>query len=362
MIEGMRDILTAALVRLIKGLCFVICALVPVRSAADEVILKNGDRITGKIVSKNGGKLIVKTDLLGQITVAWTAVNALDSDQPLTVVTSDENCFYGFLHTVEGRVVVGTAENSVSVPLGQIATIRNADEQAAFERLRNPAIFSLWTGYVDLGFATARGNAHTNTFTSAFMGSRTTRIDKTSLHFNQIYSTATIDKITAATAKALRGGWAYDRNAGGRFFFNVFNDYEYDRFQNLDLRFVLGGGAGVRTLHHERTRLDLQCGADYDMDRFSTPLTRHSAEIYLGNDWTYKLNAVTALRQSFRLFNNRTSVGEYRMNFDLTAATSIRKWLAWQASVTDRYFTNPVPGRLRNDVLLTTGFRVNFAQ
>jgi len=32
---------------------------------ADEITLKNGDRVTGKIVKKDGDKVTIKSDLMG---------------------------------------------------------------------------------------------------------------------------------------------------------------------------------------------------------------------------------------------------------------------------------------------------------
>ena len=50
------------------------------------------------------------------------------------------------------------------------------------------------------------------------------------------------------------------------------------------------------------------------------------------------------------------------MNFDLSAVTLIKKWLGWRLAASDRYLSDPVLGRLRNDVLLSTGLRLTFAQ
>ena len=49
----------------------------------------------------------------------------------------------------------------------------------------------------------------------------------------------------------------YDRNVSPRLFVNAFNDYESDRFQGLDLRFVLGGGFGFHAMKGERAVLVL---------------------------------------------------------------------------------------------------------
>jgi putative salt-induced outer membrane protein YdiY len=143
---------------------------------------------------------------------------------------------------------------------------------------------------------------------------------------------------------------------------NMFNDYEYDRFQNLDLRFVSGGGAGLVAIKTEKQQLDLLGGANYNSESFATGLQRDSAEGYWGDDWTYQLNGVTSLRQNLRVFNNLTNRGEYRVNFDISSATSLRKWLAVQLTLSDRYLSNPVEGRQRNDILFTTGLRLSFAR
>lgn len=37
---------------------------------ADQITLKNGDRITGTVVKKDGANLIIKSDLFGLITAA----------------------------------------------------------------------------------------------------------------------------------------------------------------------------------------------------------------------------------------------------------------------------------------------------
>jgi putative salt-induced outer membrane protein YdiY len=143
---------------------------------------------------------------------------------------------------------------------------------------------------------------------------------------------------------------------------NLFNDYEYDQFQNLDLRFVLGGGLGYNVIKNDRTKLDLLGGISYNREAFATPLTRNSAEFYWGDDYSQKIGANTSLTHSFRMFNNLSSLGEYRINFDLGIATSINKWLALQATASDRYLSNPVAGRVKNDILFTAGVRVNFSR
>jgi len=342
----------------ICGLLFLPASLL----AASQVTLKNGDRISGQIVKKDGDKLVVKADLLGEVTVPWAAVTTVVSDEPVTVVLPGGKSVTGKIATTDGKLEIITSTGTETAVIPDVSEVRNAAEEAKYRKLLHPGLRELWTGYTDFGLALARGNARTTTFTTAFMATRASRTDTIKVHFNQIYATATVDGTAATTAQALRGGWGYDRNLSSKLFLNLFNDYEKDKFQSLDLRFVFGGGAGFHAVKTDRTVLDLMGGVDYNRERFSTPLTRNSAEAYMGDDWTYKLSSASFLTQSFRFFPNLTNTGDYRINFDVGAVTALKKWLSFQLTGSDRYLSTPVGGRKRNDVLLTTGFRVSFAR
>lgn len=228
-----------------------------------------------------------------------------------------------------------------------------------------PGLGQLWAGTAALGFAGTAGNAQTTTFTTAIGANRVTRTDKTTLYFNTIKASASVSGKKADTAEAVRGGWAYSHNLSSRLLINTFNDWEYDRFQSLDLRFVLGGGFGYIAYKGEKARLDLVGGVAYDHSKFSPTgkpeFSRNAANAYWGNDYTLKLSSATNLVQSFRMFNNLSDTGQYRVNFDVNANTKLSKWLTWTVGLSDRYLSNPVVGRKANDFLYTTGLGITFA-
>jgi putative salt-induced outer membrane protein YdiY len=329
---------------------------------ADQIVLKNGDRVTGSIVKKDGKTLTIKSDVFGVVTAPWDQVDAITADKPITVVLQDGRTVQGTVTTSGGTVSIATPSAAVTAPAADIAAIRNADEQHAFERLQRPGLTELWTGTGSLGLAGTSGNAKTLTFTTGVAAVRVTNTDKTSLYFNAIRASALVNGVNSDTAQAIRGGVSYDHNVSPRLFVNVFNDYEYDRFQNLDLRFVIGGGFGYHVVKTERTTFDLLGGADFNHSTFNTPLTRNSAEFYWGDEYSLKVTSATTLVQSFRMFNDLTDTGTRRVNFDIGAATKLSKWLTWNLSLSDRYLNRPAPGRKSNDFLYTTGIGVTFAR
>ncbi len=91
-------------------------------------------------------------------------------------------------------------------------------------------------------------------------------------------------------------------------------------------------------------------------------MIRESAELYWGNEYSLKLSSATSMVQSYRMFNDLTNTGMYRVNFDLGVNTKIFKWLTWNVSMSDRYLSDPAPFRKKNDFLYTTGLGITFAK
>jgi putative salt-induced outer membrane protein len=305
----------------------------------------------------------------------WSAVKSVRSDTELNVVLPAGQTARGKLSTTGDQLQIAAGPETKTAPLAAVATVRDAAEQHAFERLEHPGILELWSGNFDVGLALANGNARSEALTTAFTAGRRTRGGNLALYFNQIYSTARVDQQTIATdgtvrvnrvnatiASAVRGGWKYNRNVSPRMFLTGFNDYEHDRFQNLDIRFVAGGGAGVRALKTENAQLDFDAGIDYQRENFLDGLHRNSAEANFGDNLLYKVLKGTSINQALRVFTNLSDTGAYRMNFDLGTTTLLKRWLGWHVTASDRFLSNPVQGRQRNDLLISTGFRLTFAR
>ena len=148
-----------------------------------------------------------------------------------------------------------------------------------------------------------------------------------------------------------------------------FTDFEYDEFQHLDLRNVLGGGIGYHVLKTTNSTFDVFGGADFQQEYFSpnppttlTNTTRKTGEVVVGEEYDAKLNGRTTFSEKVSFFPNVSDTGEYRFQFDATAATKLKAWLSWQVTYSDRYISNPLTGLKGNDQILSTGLRVTFGK
>lgn len=357
-------------------LAFVAGAIFSTVALADQITLKNGDRLTGTIIKSDGKSLTIKSEFAGTVTVTWEAIEQISADQPLYLTLKDNQVLVGTVVTSAGKLEIRTSDaGTVTIAKDSVQSVRSKAEQTAYQaeidRLRNPGLLDLWSGSVDTGLSLARGNSETNTFSLGMNAARTASRDKISVYATSLYA-KNKNKTTGksdTTANLIRGGARYDVNLSRRTFIFGFGDLEYNEPQLLDLRLVLGGGFGYHFLKTERTALDVFGGGAVNKEYFSNdPLTgkkndaRSSAEVFFGEELTHKLSGRTMLREKLVFFPNLTNTGEYRVNFDASVITNINKWLGWQLTFSDRYLSNPLPGTKANDVLLTTGLRVTFAK
>src|SRR5271157_1772823 len=150
---------------------------------ADQITLKNGDRISGTIVTSDAKTLVIKTEYADAVTIKWDFVQKIESSQPLYVGTKGGQTIVGPVTTSDSKLAVATKESgSVPVDKADVTSLRNADEQknaeAALDRLQHPHLGDLWTGSLDTGLGLVRGNSQSSNFTFGLNAVRASTRDK----------------------------------------------------------------------------------------------------------------------------------------------------------------------------------------
>ena len=350
-------------------------------AAADQVTLKNGDHLTGTIVSGDGKTLLLKTEFVGDVTIQWDAITAIDSSENLNLTTKDGKKLSGKVSTNDGTfVVAGAAPNAGSASKDTIVAVRNDTEQAAFdaqaEKMAHPKFYYFWSGVFDSGLALTRGNSSTASYTLDGDAVRETPRDKLTLFATYIYASDNTVAPSRTTANSIRAGVRGDLNLSPRVFVFALANFETNQLQNLDLRQVYGGGFGYHIIKNDTTLFDVFGGADYDRDQFGAysytnpapppPLiavassTLNSAEITVGEEFDKNFSKRTVFTERFMFYPNLSHLGDYRSQFNTTLAVVLKNWLSWQTSFQDLYISYPPPGLKGNDLVLSTGLRVTW--
>lgn len=327
--------------------CLLFLALQVTVFGTDQVIMKNGDRYSGRLESIEGGKVHFLAEYAGPLKLPWEAVAGFTSGDTFVV------------RTKLGGIQSATAERILALR-EQIQWVRNSAEQDRVLRTMELANIPVWAGFGDIGLSLARGNVETSTLSTALSATRSTKRTKLGLTASSLYSRAVTSGERLTSANQRRGGVRWDYNFSPRAFSFVSADVEHNFIQNLRLRSVVGLGLGRHVVQSAHHTFDIFSGGTYNREAFTTSELRTSGEGLFSEASTHKINDTFHLTQKFMFFPNLTQRGEYRMTFDGSAITAIRRWLSWQVTVGNRYISNPPLGALPNDLLLTTGFRVTF--
>jgi len=116
--------------------CFV-CVIIK----ADQVTLKNGDRVTGKVVKYDGKTLVLQSDLLGPVSIGMDNVDSISTDKPLYVHLSDGRTVVGLVSARADKVDIKASSGDVSVERSAVALLRSEEEQKSYESTLNPGWF-----------------------------------------------------------------------------------------------------------------------------------------------------------------------------------------------------------------------------
>jgi putative salt-induced outer membrane protein YdiY len=355
--------------------------LVAFAARADQVLLKNGDRLTGKIVTGDGKTLLLKSEFAGDVSIQWDAITDIESSDNINITLKDGIRLSGKVTTRDGKfVIVGApAAATPSVAAKEaIVAVRNDSEQHAFdaetEKMAHPRFYYFWSGVLDTGLALTRGNSETANFTLAAKAVRETPRDKLTVYGDYIFANNSSVPPAVTTANALDAGLRGDLNLRPRLFVFAFTDFQTNQLQHLDLRSVFGGGFGYHVIKTANTTFDLFGGISYDRDSFGAynlanpappPVlllipssVQNSAEAVIGEEFGARLSKRTTLSERFSFYPNLSHTGDYRFQLDSSISTQMKKWLSWQATLSDRYISYPPLGLNANDLLLSTGLRV----
>ena len=152
-------------------------------ATADVVVLKHGDRVTGKIGSLADGKLHMKSDSMGDINIDMANVLTFSTDELIVLVFKDG--------TVVHQKVAAAQDGMVAVQAGGLIAPQNlalADLVAA-NPPEKPKV--KWTGHVTFGATKTTGNSRTTTASGDASLERRGEDDRINVNAYYLYAEST---------------------------------------------------------------------------------------------------------------------------------------------------------------------------
>jgi putative salt-induced outer membrane protein YdiY len=322
---------------------------------ADEVHLKNGDRLTGKIVHLVDGKLAFRSDAAGGVTVKLSDIQTLSSDDPIEVNLKDKTGFKQKVLSAEpGRFRVEGSEalKAQEFAVGDIVSI-------------NPPIKPIpkWTGDISAGVTSTHGNTKTEMISANATLSKRTEKDRTTMSADYAKGEQE-DKDTGETV-TIEDWWRakgkYDYFFTKKMYGYIDGRYEKDAVAELDRRMIIGGGGGHQWIESADMNFSTELGLASLYEKYDNQTDSNSElSIQLGYNFDKKL------RKNIKFTHDLTyypSIDKFSDYF-LTSTAGIR------ADFTERMFvtfkaifnhdTTPAIGSHKTDVKYFLGIGYRF--
>jgi len=122
-----------------------------VAANADVVTLKNGDRLTGTFVNEKGGKLQLKSEVLGDLSIPVDKIASFSAEKPVAVVIKGQKPIKGQLELApSGDWQITASGKSQNIAAATIDMIMVASEYDALEN-HNAKPWQDWKGASTLG-------------------------------------------------------------------------------------------------------------------------------------------------------------------------------------------------------------------
>jgi putative salt-induced outer membrane protein len=323
----------------------VLVPLIPCAVNAAVVVLKNGDRITGRIVKMEDRKLEIDSDDSSDIvTIKWEQVRSITTERPMSIklygeAPPPENVG----ERVRDRIILHTLEEGGLIRLEDVRNINLAEQD--------------YRGYVSIGGNQTSGNTQTQAMNLS--GNLTYRKSEHRFILDAKYNRAEADGDTTANNGSVN--IQYDYFLAPRFYTGAFNLTENDQFQNLSLRNTTGIGLGYDILDSEQHLLTVIAGPGAVYEDFTTtPATITPSATWLARyELRFRGDDVVLFhkQQGFKDLGHGSAT---RVNADQGIRIKITRQWRINFEYDLRYNSRPVTGRKATDTNIIFGFSYDF--
>ena len=321
------------------------------RVAADEILFLNGDRLTGKILGAQAGKMTIKTDSAGEIVVDLSKVKTFSTEEPIVIKSRDA--------TVRSKAA-GGADGTVTV----VPETSGVAEVIALKDLTqiNPTTVQ-WTGSITGNALVTRGNSHTENIGVTLNAVRRSEHDRITLGGGYYYGRQR-DKDTDEENTTIDNWFVagkYDYFLTEKFYLYGGLRAERDTIADLDLRLIVGGGVGYQWYETPTFNLATEAGVAWVYEDYKHEKSKDhwAGRLAYHVDWMP--------HQALKLFHNlewlpsfEGPFDDYNLNLDAGLRATIIQGFFAELKIEFRYDSTPARGAEKEDVRYLVGVGWSF--
>jgi len=342
----------------------------------DVLIFTDGEKLIGQLKSAKGDSIVFKSDMAGELTIAWSKIQELRTSHPFAVLAKNSQIHRhaDVSQAPEGKLVMTDQKIAVEAAAGTPRTVPVADAgfvvgQPEFEAAMNreAGFFHDWGGTVTAGVSVVQATQDARTFTGGIALVRTdppenwmTPSNRTLFDFSAAYGTVDQPGSPELKTAIYHADAEQDRYFATRLFGFGQAAFDHNYSQGLDLQQMYGGGLGWTAYKTGAAELDLKAAFSYIHQSFDASSSNQSlvgstfAEIY-----THKFQHGILLNEQFSATPAWNVTRAYFATGTVSLSLPVRKRLSVALTTLDTFLNDPPPGFRKNSFQFTAG--LNYA-
>jgi len=321
----------------------------------DEIHLKNGDRISGKIQHLVDGKLTFKADVAGPVTVDLSNIQTLSSDEPIEVNLKDQTGFTQKVSSAEpGKFAI---EGSESMKAQEFAV---ADIVSI-----NPPVKPIpkWTGDIAVGITSTHGNTKTEMISANANFAKRTEKDRTTVSTD--YAKGKQEDPDTGEDVTIEDWWRakgkYDYFFSKKIYGYLDGRYEKDAIAELDRRMIIGLGAGYQWIESDDMNFATEFGLASLYEKFDNQTDSNSEiTLQLGYNFDKKLRENIKFVHDLTYYPSIDKVSDYYLTTTAGVRADFSETFFMTLKAILNYDATPAIGAHKTDVKYFLGLGYRF--
>ena len=320
---------------IIKGTTFFYFALFSILCLAgpktDTVYLFNGDRITGEVKHFEYGVLSFKTDGMGTLKIEFDRIKTIYSKYQFTIQMANGLRFFGSIDTshTPGHVNLKVKSFTIKEPISKIVEIYPV-KNIFWKRL---------DGSVDFGYSYTKASTISQ---FNFSGNVSYRVEKS---FTRIDGSSIItDQQDRDRIRKQDYSISYSRFFKKRYYLSIFGGGQQNTELGNDLRLYTGLGVGYDIVHNNSQLLSGALGFLVSTEKSEADSLINSVEGIMR--WDYRVfrfnDPEIDVTSVLSAFPSLTSVGRYRLEFELKATIELFNDFYFGVTLYDNFDSKPL--------------------
>ena len=347
------------------------------KPAADVLVFKNGDKLTGHFERSDGANAVFKSDMAGELTIAWDKIAELQTSGNYAVLKKGAPLKAKQLGAVpEGTLTM--KDQTITLASGSAAptTISTKDaayivDEDAFHKARSGGSFwQEWNGTVTAGATIVRATQDAQTLAGALNLARSAPgvpwlapHNRTLVDFLGSYGKQSQPGTPDIKTAIYHADGEQDFYLSPRLYALANAAFDHNFSQGLDLQQIYGGGLGYTVVKTPAQELDVKAQAQFETQAFgivpgtTDTTTMASTKLFgatFAENYMRKWKAVT-VSQQLELIPAFNITQDYSGIASLGAAVPLYKRLSINMNATDNYLNDAAPGARKNSFQFVTG-------